>query len=258
MVNEHNAGDVLQAELIRLHTTLDEIRDAVGADPDETTMQAIHELAAEWERARVLVRRLRLAWRSARRGRLAAREASRESRFRWAEEAAELQQQRAALWDLCKKIARSAMVERCKSCHDDGKELAALRASAVVLPADWREDIMSLPSHVEGQFVVDELFALVEAWIEGENLVAIPRAEPAGSWRPATVEAAPTTLCEKCRCRGVQDPDRPRSVFGHFCLNCIGACHDMSDESSIHACVIDRWAPPAAGVSGTGTEANDA
>lgn len=71
---------------------------------------------------------------------------------------------------------------------------------------------------------------------------------------PSLGETAPNPLCEKCRCRGVQYPDRPSSVFGHFCLTCIGKCHDMSDESSVHMCVIDRWEP----ARGTGTEADNA
>lgn len=126
--------------------------------------------------------------------------------------------------------------------HDRALEREhALRASAVVLPEDWRERLYAQASCDSESRLIDRLVANLE------------------SWCPATVEAAPPPpLCEKCRCRGVHDADRPRSVFGHFCLNCIGACHDMSDESSVHMCVIDRWTPSAAGVSGTVTEASKA
>lgn len=75
------------------------------------------------------------------------------------------------------------------------------------------------------------------------------------SWCPVEVAAAPdddASLCEKCRYRDVHDPDRPRSIFGHFCLDCVEKCHDMSDESGDHMCVIDRWHPCATGVTETG------
>src|SRR5437879_6438023 len=61
-------------------------------------------------------------------------------------------------------------------------ELDRLRASAVVLPEDWRERLYSQASCESESRLIDRLVANLE------------------SWRPATVEAAPTTLCEKCRC----------------------------------------------------------
>ena len=238
---------------------------------------------------------------------------SEDSRFRWAEEAAALQQQRRVLWDLCKKVARFAMMARCKSCHDDGKELATLRASAVVLPADDEEQLADLLETKERQIVILDVGNIeFDAQYAAHLALDLVR-----SWRPATVEAAPVEqtrdemvaesiarigeaidaqepacscdatgapefphrdwcelnhphhpcdarsckfhaerpLCEKCRQFPVWRRDRPGDYMGHFCARCVGQCHDMSDESSVHMCVIDRWTPPAAGVSGTGTEA---
>lgn len=64
-------------------------------------------------------------------------------------------------------------------------------------------------------------------------------------------------LCEKCRQRDVHDPGRPHSIYGHFCLGCVEKCHDMSDESGIHECVIDRWRPRAAVAPSAGTKDSD-
>jgi len=47
-------------------------------------------------------------------------------------------------------------------------------AGAVVLPTDWREDIMSLPSVVAGQLVVDELIRMIESWSAPNNLPVPP------------------------------------------------------------------------------------
>ena len=93
---------------------------------------------------------------------------------------ADLRQLCTALWDLCKKTTRIAMAARCKGCHDDGKELAALRASAVVLPEHAYGHIANALAdspHLSDMEVLAALGVITKLL---------------DSWRPATVEAAPT------------------------------------------------------------------
>lgn len=124
-----------------------------------------------------------------------------------------------------------------------------------------RDGWSSFGTHADGRSA--------ELEFDGQDAAGMPLWERPKSGRPATVEAAlaegcgetcnqdhfhvEPPLCQKCRSHGVHDPDRPGSIFGHFCLKCIGACHDMSDESSVHMCVIDRWAPRVTEVSATVT-----
>lgn len=73
-------------------------------------------------------------------------------------------------------MAGKTLTAHCIRRDKDAATIAALEArlaQAVLLPEEWRDDVMSLPSYVDGHLSADELVRLIESWS-----VAAQPAEP--------------------------------------------------------------------------------